>query len=191
MLGAEHGTVAAVDLGGPDPVLAGQGLDQRPLHDVLQQAEPVTVERQLVVLRDAPELGLELGDDTEIGIGDAFGAPDRLAVVQVGRALGADDAERHFQPDRRVDAAVTALIMLVIGVQDHDLIAEEPGSLRPPVSDQGLGCGQFQLELIMQELPDAGLDLLGFPPGTGETQQPVVRVAAVGQPPVARIAGVA
>jgi hypothetical protein len=47
----------------------------------------MTVERQLVVLRDTPELGLELGDDTEIGIDGPFGAPDRFAVMQVGRAL--------------------------------------------------------------------------------------------------------
>ena len=91
------------------------------------------------MLRDAPELGLELRDDTEVGIDDAFGPPDRFAVVQVGRALGADHVGWHLQPDPRVDAAVTALIVLVVGVQNHDLIAEEPGGLRPPVGDQGLG----------------------------------------------------
>lgn len=137
--GVEDGTVAAVDLGGPDPVFAGQGLGQGPLHDVLQLPEPVTVERQPVVLRDAPELGLELGDDTEVGIDDAFRSPGGIAVVQVGRAFGVDHVGGHFQPDRRVDAAVTALIVLVVGVQHHDLIAEEAGGLRPPVGDQGLG----------------------------------------------------
>jgi hypothetical protein len=65
------------------PVLAGQGLDQGPFHDVLQPAEPVPVERQPVVFRDAPEFGLELRNDTEVGIGDALGSPDRLAVVDV------------------------------------------------------------------------------------------------------------
>ena len=99
-----------------DPVLPGQRLGQRPFHDVLQPAEPVPVERQLVVLRDAPELGLELGDDAEVSIDGAFGAADRFAVVQVGRALGADHVDRHFQPDRRVDAAVTALVVLVVVV---------------------------------------------------------------------------
>jgi hypothetical protein len=62
----------------------------------------------------------------------------------------------------------------VVGVQDHNLIAEEPGGLRPPVGDQGLGRGQFQFELVVQELPDASFDLLGFLPGAGEAQQPVV-----------------
>ena len=168
MLGAEYGTVAAVDLRNRDPVLAGQGLGQRPFHDLLQLSEPVTVERQPVVLRDTPEFGLELRDDTEISIDDAFGSPDRPAVVQVGRALRADHIDRHFQPDRRVDAAVTAPIVLMVGVQHHNFIAEEPGGLRPPVGDQGLGRGQFQFELIVQELPDTSLDLLGFLPGPGK-----------------------
>jgi hypothetical protein len=112
VLGGQDGPVTAVDLRNPDPVFPGQGLGQRPFHDILQPAEPVTVERQLVVLRDTPEFGLELGDDTEIGIDDAFRSPDRCAVMQIGRALGADDVDRHFQPDRRVDAAVTAMISL-------------------------------------------------------------------------------
>ena len=83
MLGGQHGTVAAVDLGDADPVFTGQRLGQRSLHDVLQPPEPMAVERQLVVLRHTPELGLELGEDTEVGIDGSFRAPDRFAVVQV------------------------------------------------------------------------------------------------------------
>jgi hypothetical protein len=58
--------------------------------------------------------------------------------MQVGRALGADDVGRHFQPDRRVDAAVTAMIVFVVGVHHHNLVAEEAGGTRPPMGDQGL-----------------------------------------------------
>jgi hypothetical protein len=108
------------------------------LHDVLQLVEPMTVERQLVVLRDTPKLGLELGDDTEVRIDGSFGSPDRFAVMQVRRTLSADDVDRHFQPDRRVDAAVTAVIVFVVGVHHHDFIAEEPSGARPPMGDQGL-----------------------------------------------------
>jgi hypothetical protein len=64
--------------------------------------------------------------------------------------------------------------MLVVGVQGHDLVAEEPGGLGPPVRDQGLGRRQLQLEVLVQELADLGLDLFGFLPGTGEAEQPVV-----------------
>jgi hypothetical protein len=38
----------------------------------------VPVECQPVVFRDAPEFGLELRNDTEVGIDDALGSPDRL-----------------------------------------------------------------------------------------------------------------
>jgi hypothetical protein len=97
-------------------------------------------------------------------------------VVLVERAFRADHVGRHFQPDPRVDAAVTALVVLVVGVQYHDLVAEEPGGLCPPVSDQGLGRRQIQSELVMQELPDLGLDQLRFLSGAGEAEQPVVRL---------------
>jgi hypothetical protein len=127
VLGGQHGTVAAVGLRGPDLVLAGQGLGQRPFHDGLQLAELMAVERQPVVRRDTAELGLELRDDTEIGIDDPFRAPDGSAAVQVGRAFAAEHVGQHLQPDPRVDAAVTAPIALVVGVQDHDLVAEKPG----------------------------------------------------------------
>jgi hypothetical protein len=50
VLGGQHGTVTAVDLRASDPAFAGQRLGQRSLHDVLQPPEPMTVERQLVVL---------------------------------------------------------------------------------------------------------------------------------------------
>ncbi len=113
----------------------------------------MTVERQPVVLRDTPEPGLELRDDTEIGIDDAFGSPDRPAVVQAGRALGADHAGRYFQPDPRVDAAVTAPIVLVAGVQDHDLVAEATGGLRPPVGDQGLDRDSSSLSSSCRNCP--------------------------------------
>jgi hypothetical protein len=84
----------------------------------------------------------------------------RFAVVQIGFALGVDHVGRHFQPDRRVDAAVTAMIVLVVGVQHHDVVAEEPGRVCPPVRDQGLGRRQLQAELSTEEPADIGLDLL-------------------------------
>jgi hypothetical protein len=54
-----------------------------------------------------------------------------------------------------------------------------------------LARGQLQLELLAQELADLVLDLLGLLPGAGEAEHPVIGVAAVPQPPVARIGGVA
>jgi hypothetical protein len=66
------------------------------------------------------------------------------------------------------------MVVLVVGVQHNNLIAEEPSGFRPPVRDQGLGRRQFQLQLIMQERTDLSRDLLSLLPGTGEAQQPVI-----------------
>jgi hypothetical protein len=59
------------------------------------------------------------------------------------------------------------------------------------VRDQSLVRRQFQLELVMQELPDLRFDLLGLLPGTGKAQQPVIGVPAVVQPPIALVVRVA
>jgi len=91
-------------------------------------------------------------------------------MMQVGIALGTDSVERHFQPDLSVDIAVTAMIALVVGVEDHDLVAEKPGGLRSPVRDQSLGLGQLQLELVTQEPSDLDFDLLCFPFGPVKPQ---------------------
>src|SRR3954453_4268295 len=82
------------------------------------------------------------------------------------------------------------MVVLVVGLQHRDLVAEEPGRSCPAVCDLGLGGGQLQLEVLMQEPPHRILDLLGLPSGTSEAQQPVVGVTAVAQPPVGGISGV-
>ena len=73
---------------------------------------------------------------------------------------------------------------------DGDLVAEEPRRAGAGVGDQRLVLGQFQLEVITQELREARFDLLGFGLRSGEPEQGVVGVPDVPQPPVARIAGI-
>lgn len=72
---------------------------------------------------------------------------------------------------------------------DRDLIAEEPGPLGAGMGDQRLFRRQFQLEVITQELRQTLFDLLGFGLGPGETEQAVVGVSAITQPPIAGITG--
>ena len=74
---------------------------------------------------------------------------------------------------------------------DGDLVAGEPRRAGTGVGDQGLVFGQFQLEVITQELGEAGLDLLGLGFRPGEPEQGVVGVSGgVAQPPVPGIVGV-
>ena len=58
----------------------------------------MTVERQLVVLRGTPKLGLELGVDTEVSCDGSFGSPDRFAVMQVGAHLARMTSTGTFNP---------------------------------------------------------------------------------------------
>ena len=85
------------------------------------------------------------------------------------------------------ETTVTVPITLGIVVMHHNFVAEETGSFRPPVGDQGLVFGELQLEAIAQEPSHHVLDTLGFPSRTGESQQPIVRIADVMQPSETRV----
>jgi len=79
---------------------------------------------------------------------------------------------------------------LSIVVLDGDLIAEEPRRLGAGVGDQRLGLGQLQLEILLQELGEALLDLLGFLLRSNKPEQvgsdrgalPIFRVGAFPRP---------
>lgn len=60
------------------------------------------------------------------------------------------------------------------GVLDGDLVAEESRGTGAGMGDQCLVLGQFQSEVIAQELPEAGLDVFGLGLGPGEPQQGVI-----------------
>jgi hypothetical protein len=69
-------------------------------------------------------------------------------------------------------------------VLDGDLVAEEGRCLGAGVRDQRLVLVEFQLEVITQELSEALLDLLGFGSGSGESEEVIIRVPDISQPPV-------
>ncbi len=55
------------------------------------------------------------------------------------------------------------------------------------VGDQRLGRREFQLELIVQERRDPRLDLFGFVPRSGKSEEPVVGVPHIPKSPIVRI----
>src|SRR5262249_31660246 len=61
-----------------------------------------------------------------------------------------------------IDTAVTATVVLLVGVQGDDLVAEESCRLRSRMSDQRLLPGEFELEHIAQESFQLTLDLFGL-----------------------------
>ena len=141
----------------------------------------------LVELDKAPVLQLVAHNKVIDRIVDALHPGSWPAVMAVAGALRPHNVRWHFQPDPSVDAAVTVLIALMVGLQDGDLIAEEACGLRPSVGDQRLWLREFQLEFIAQELAELGLDLLGLASWAGEPQQEVVSVANVVKTTVIRI----
>ena len=78
----------------------------------------------------------------------------------------------------------------MVGVLDGDLITEESCRAGTGVGDQRLFLGQFQLEVIAQELRQSDFDLLGFGLRPDEPEELIVGVAGILQPPVARVPGI-
>ena len=117
------------------------------------------------------------------------GAGRGFAALEVRGALGLDHRFRHAELDRAVEPPDAAGDPAVV-VGHGDLVAEELRRLGAGVRDQGLFLVQFQLEVIAQELGQAGPDLLGLGFGSGEPEQRVIGVTCVPQPPVAGIAGI-
>src|SRR6266545_5401507 len=111
-----------------------------------------------------------------------------LASAHVERAPAGDRISGDPKPDRGVGGPPSATVELVVAVLGHDVVAQEPGSAGAGVRDQRLRLGQFQLELLAQELAQPLLDLHRFALGSAETEENVVGVPDVAQPTIARIA---
>ena len=120
---------------------------------------------------------------------DQVGPHLGFAELQVRGALGRDHVPWHAQRDAAIGRP-PAVGELAVVVVDGDLIAEVTGRTGAAVSDQRLFLGQFQLEVITQERPEALFDLLGFGFRSGEPEQGVIGIAGVSEPPVGGIAGV-
>src|SRR5664280_2954150 len=89
-----------------------------------------------------------------------------------------------------VDGTMTPLVMRIIGVLDDDIVAEEARSLAGCVRAQRFLLGEFQLERVTQEYPELLLDRLGFGLWPGKSEEAVIGIAHIMQPPIRRIVGV-
>ena len=171
------GAETPVDLGDADLQLGRQGLGERLLHHPLQLVELVKVVGHLVILDKTPVLQLVAHDEVIDRLVDALHSGCRPAVLAVGGALGPHDSRWHFQPDPPVDVPATVPVVLVVAVEDGDLVAEETSGLCPPVGDQRLRLRELQLELLLQELAELALDLLGLASWPDEPEQEVVGIS--------------
>jgi hypothetical protein len=150
-----------------DPVdggleLARQRLDQRKLHDPMKSPKTMNVEGQEVVLDEAPIFRLVLGHDTEISVILSSSQPIRFAPPRVSGTFRSNDIHGDLQPWCAIDTAMTTMVVLLIGVQGNDLVAEEPCRLRSRMGNQRLLVGEFKSERVAQEALQLKLGLMWF-----------------------------
>lgn len=81
-------------------------------------------------------------------------------------------------------------VQLVVGVADHDVVAQEARRLAGRMGDERLLLRELQLELLTEEAGELLLDLLGFRLGTDEAQEPIIGVAHVAEASVVRVTGI-
>lgn len=98
------------------------------------------------------------------------GQRDGFAPTHIPRAYLADDRHGDLQPRRIIDAALTAMIVLAVGVHGDEIVAEETRRLRAGMRGQRLLLREFQLERLLRELSQLLLDLLGIFPWPMEAQ---------------------
>src|SRR5206468_5363573 len=94
--------------------LARQRFDQRKLHDPMKSPKAMNVEGQEVVLDEAPIFRLVLAHDTEISIVEPSSQPIRFASPCVSGTFRPDDIHGDLQPRCAIDAALTAMVVLLV-----------------------------------------------------------------------------
>ena len=65
----------------------------------------------------------------------------RFAVAHVGLAMLLDDVGGNPQPNAAIDLALTAVVVLVVGLLVYEFVAEEPRRLAGGVGDESLFLG--------------------------------------------------
>jgi hypothetical protein len=170
--------------------LSANGMDQRKFHHPMESPKAMDVEGQEVVLDEAPIFRLVLGHDAEIGVTKPSSQPTRSASPHVSRAFRPDDIHGDLQPGCAIDTAMTAKVVLLIGVQGDDLVAEESCRFRSRMGDQRLLPGEFELERVVQESPQLKSDLFGLLPWPTEAEQEVIRIPDIPQASEVGVVGI-
>src|SRR5208283_2584653 len=147
----------------------------------MKSPKAMNVEGQEVVLDEAPIFSLILGHDTEIRVMKPSSQLTRFASPLVSGTFRPDDIHGDLQSWCAIDAATTTMVVLLIGVQSNDLVAEEPCRLRSRMGNQRLLLGEFQFEQVTQES-------LQWPT---EAEQEVIRIPDIPQAPEVGIVRIA
>ena len=186
VIGDDLRLVAGGHLGDGGLMLGAQGLQHGRLGVPAQPVQPPDVLGKQVVVRDTPVFGPVGCHDVVVGQVLQDAPVPGFSPAPVPGALGRDHVPGHAQRDPAVDRPA-AVGDLRAGVLDGDLVAEEPRRASAGVGDQCFSGVQFQREGFPQELRQFRLDLLGLGPRPDESQQMVICVPDVKEPPVAGV----
>ena len=74
--------------------------------------------------------------------------------------------------------------MRIVALECGDMVAQELCGFRTRMSNERFGLGEFQLEVFLQKRSKLPLDLLGFFLWTNKTQQKVIGISTIPEPPI-------
>lgn len=131
---------------------------------------------QTIVLHYAPVFRLILGHDTVCTVVDPLHQVNRLAFPHILATLIVDDLYRHPQTDAPVDAALAAMIMLIICMQGMDFIAQEVSAPATRMGDERLFLTEFKCQFVSQERGELTLDVVCFGLWTCKPKQEVIAI---------------
>ena len=141
------------------------------MHDPVQLSQSEDILGQEIILDEAPVLGLISTDNRVIAVMQHLWPLCRFPVAHIQRALGGDHRLRYSEGNHAIDLALTTPVKLVIGMLGDEVVAKEMGHASLGVGDERFLLGEFELECVVQELPDVSLNLLGFDAWPAETER--------------------
>ena len=140
--------VPGIDLLTGGLILVCQCLYQRQLHYPFKVSEGMEVVGHAVVLDYSPILRLVLGHDAVSIVVEPLRQINGFAVAHILGALRLFDARRYPKADTTIDTALTAIVMLVVGMKNMDLIPQKLGDLLPRMGNERLFVAELQFQFV-------------------------------------------
>ena len=145
--------------------------------------EPKHVLGWEVVVDHSPVFRLVAFDDAEVFVLQQLRAARRAAFTLVEGAPFPNNVGGHAQTDAAIDAALTCVVVLVVGLLVYDVEAQEPRWLRGRMGDERLLGREFQFQCLLQVCVQLTLDTFGFSLTPDVSKEEVIRVADVPEAP--------
>src|ERR1700722_2480199 len=98
------------------------------------------------------------------------------AVSIVVEPLRHLDAKRNPKADTAIDTALTAMVMLVVGMKNMDLITQKLSDFVPRMGNECLFVTELQLQFVTQKRGDLVLDFQCFGLRANQSEQKIIGI---------------